>query len=205
MVMSPIRPKPKLIYLFKPIWKCCGNRLEIKTWKMNAARAADSPRYFVWLLTRRELGARVARSWASTRKSINQSDPLRGRGVPPISNKKQILCFKICFILKQIIKHILNNKIFCYIICFFCTFCYIICFLAKKQILQQNICFFKMRLKNKLFCFIICFLQEGGPSPLFLRPSSGYSSILPLKKPQICGFLSLAGSDWLTLWRSVGR
>ena len=37
---------------------------------MNAARAANSPRYFVWLLSRRELGASVVRSRASTRKSI---------------------------------------------------------------------------------------------------------------------------------------
>ena len=69
MVMSPIRPKPKLVYLLQPIWKCCGNWLEIKPRKMNAVRAADSPRYFVWLLTRRELGARAGQSWTSAWKS----------------------------------------------------------------------------------------------------------------------------------------
>ena len=37
---------------------------------MNAARAADSPRYFVWLLARRELGARVAQRWTSSWKSM---------------------------------------------------------------------------------------------------------------------------------------
>ena len=28
--ISPGRPKPKLLNFLKPIWKCCGNRLEIK-------------------------------------------------------------------------------------------------------------------------------------------------------------------------------
>ena len=99
---------------------------------------------------------------------VNQSDPLRGRGVPPISNKKQIICCRICFIFKtkyktyfikqNILFFIRKNKLFCF------KFCFLWCF-GKKQILKQNNLFFKIMLKNKLFCFIICFLLEGGALP----------------------------------------
>ena len=68
--MSPIRQNPKLVYLLKSIWKGCRIQLEIKTRKMNAARVADSPRYFVWLLSRRELGATVVQTQTSSWKSM---------------------------------------------------------------------------------------------------------------------------------------
>ena len=52
----------------KPIWKYCGNRPAIKTWKMKRSRAPDSPRYFVWLLTPRHRRVTADQSQASTRK-----------------------------------------------------------------------------------------------------------------------------------------
>ena len=66
---SGFSPKPEMPHLRQPIRNFCANRLEIKTTKMNAARAVDNCRYLVCLQTRRHHKVTAGQSKASARKN----------------------------------------------------------------------------------------------------------------------------------------